>query len=65
MIAIDLSRQQQNGDEPKANQQINFTENLDPDGNSIKFFITEEARGNFWKFSEETEKVLEIYFTLM
>ena len=38
MIAIDLNRQQQNGDEPKANQQINFTENLDPDGNTIKIF---------------------------
>ena len=38
MIAIDLSRQQQNDDEPKANQQTNFTENLDPDGNTIKIF---------------------------
>ena len=49
MIAIDLSRQQQNGDEPKANQQINFTENLDPDGNTIKIF-------HYWR-----SKFLEIF----
>ena len=40
MIAIDLSKQQTPDADPRAIQQINFTENLDRDGNTTMFFIT-------------------------
>ena len=40
MIAIDLSKQQALDADPRAIQQINFTENLDRDGNTTMFFIT-------------------------
>ena len=44
MIAIDLSKQQVLDADPKAIQQINFPENLDRGGNTIMFFIIEEAK---------------------
>ena len=44
MIAIDLSKQQVFDTDPRAIQQINFTANLDRDGNITMFFITEEAK---------------------
>ena len=44
MIAIDLSKQQVLDADPKAIQQINFTENLDRAGNTIMFFIIEKAK---------------------
>ena len=31
-------------------QQINFTENLDPDGNTQIFFVNEEATKNSFRF---------------
>ena len=43
VIAIDLSKQQALDADPKAIQQINFTENLDRDGNTRFYFILEEA----------------------
>ena len=43
MIAIDLRRQQVLDADPKAIQQINFTANLDQDGNTAMFFIIEET----------------------
>ena len=39
MIAVDLSKQQAFDANPKAIQQINFTGNLDEDGNISMFFI--------------------------
>ena len=39
-MAIDLSKQQALDADPKAIQQINFTENLDQAGNKTMFFIT-------------------------
>ena len=38
MIAIDLHKQQALDADPKAIQQINFTGNLDQEGNQFRFF---------------------------
>ena len=38
LIAIDLSKQQELDADPRAIQQINFTANLDRDGNTTMFF---------------------------
>ena len=40
VIAIDLNKQQEVNANPKAIQQINFTVNLDRDGNTTMSFIT-------------------------
>ena len=58
MIAADLSKQQALYGDPRANQQINFTANLDRAGNRRIYFILEEARENRLDFSQETVKVL-------
>ena len=44
MTAVDLSKQQALDADPRAIQQINFTANLDRDGNTTTFFIIEEAK---------------------
>ena len=41
MIAIDLSKQQELDSDSKAMQQINFTVNLEKDGNTTMFPIIE------------------------
>ena len=58
MIAIDLSKQQKLDAGPRAIQQIIFTANLDREGNTTMFFITEEAKEIFLHFSQGTVKVL-------
>ena len=58
MIAIDLSKQQALHADPRAIQQINFTGNLDRDGNTIMFFTIEEAKETVFEFSQGTVKVL-------
>ena len=58
MVAIDLSKQKELDVDPKAIQQISFKGNLDRNGNTTIFFITEEAKGNILDFSQETVKVL-------
>ena len=58
MIAIDLSRQNELDVDPRAIQQINFTANLDRAGNTIIFFIIEEAKKTVFEFSQCTVKVL-------
>ena len=58
MIAIDLSKQQALDADPRAVQQINFTANLDRDGNTTMFFITEEPKETVFDFSQGTAKVL-------
>ena len=50
MIAIDLSKQQPHGTDPKAAQQMNFTGNLDKAEGAAMLFINEEAKGNIWDF---------------
>ena len=44
--------------DPRAIQQINFTANLDRDGNATIFFIIEEAKETIFEFSQGTIKVL-------
>ena len=58
MIAIDLSKQQELDADPRAIQEINFTANLDRDGNTTMFFIIEEAKETVLDFSQGTVKVL-------
>ena len=55
MIAIDLIKQQAFDADPKAVQQINFTENLAQV--ATIFFITEEAKETVLDFSQGTVKV--------
>ena len=50
MIAIDLSKQQPLGTDPKAAQQMNFTGNLDKVESAVMLFINEEAKGNILDF---------------
>ena len=58
MIAVDLSKQKVLDADPKAIQQINFTANLDRNGNTRIYFILEEAKKTILDFSEGTVKVL-------
>ena len=44
MIAVDLSKQQAFDADPRANQEINFTANLDRACNTRIYFILEEAK---------------------
>ena len=44
IIAIDVSKQQVLDADPKPIQQINFTANLDRNGNTRFYFILEEAK---------------------
>ena len=58
MIAIDLSKQQTLDADQRAIQQINFTANLNRQGNTTMFFIIEEAKETVLDFSQRTVKVL-------
>ena len=58
MIAINLSKQQALDADPRAIQQINFTANLDKEGNTTMFFIFEEVKETVLDFSQGTVKVL-------
>ena len=58
MIAIDLSKHQVLDADPKAIQQINFTTNLNREGNTRFCFILEEAKETVFEFSQGTAKVL-------
>ena len=58
IIAIDLNKQQALDADPKAIKQINFTTNLDREGNTRFYFILEEAKETFFEFSQETIKFL-------
>ena len=58
MIAIDLSKQEALDADPKAVQQINFTENLDRTGNTRILFILEKAKETVLYFSQGTVIVL-------
>ena len=58
MIAIDLSRQNELDADPRAIQQINFTDNLDRAGNTTIFVIIEEDKERVFEFSQGNPKVL-------
>ena len=53
MIAIDVSKQQALEADPRAIQQINFTADLDRDGNTTMFFTIEQAKELFLYFHKE------------
>ena len=57
MIAVDLSKQQVLDADPRAIQQINFTANLDRDGNTRIYFIPKKAKETILDFSQGTVKV--------
>ena len=50
MIAIDLSKQQVIDAGPRKIQQINFTADLDRDGNITIFFIIEKEKKTVFEF---------------
>ena len=58
MIVIDLSKQQGLDADPRAIQQIDFTANLDRDGNTRFYFILEEVKETIFEFSQGSVKVL-------
>ena len=58
MIAIGLNKQQALDADPRAIQQINFSENLNRNGDMTMFFIIEEAKETVLNFSQGTVKVL-------
>ena len=58
IIALDLSKQQALDADPKAMQQINFTENLDQAACAKLFFIIEEAKETILDFLQGIVKVL-------
>ena len=58
MIAVDLNKQQALNTDPKAIQQINFTANLDREGNTRFCFILEEAKETVFEFSQGAVKIL-------
>ena len=65
MIAIDLSKQQALDADPKAIQQISFTENLDWAENTTIFFVIDDAKETKLNFSDGTLRVLRFYFVLI
>ena len=58
MITIDLSKQQALDTDPREIQQINFTENLDRDGNTTMLFTIEKAKETAFEFSQGLINVL-------
>ena len=58
MIAIDLSKQQVLDADPTKIQQINFTANLDRDGNTTMFFIIVQEKETIFQFSQRIVKIL-------
>ena len=58
MTAVDLSRQNEFNADPRAIQQINFTEKLYRAGNTTIFFSIEEAKETVFEFSQVSVKVL-------
>ena len=60
MIGLDLSKQKALDADPRANQQINFTANLDRARNIRIYFILKEAKNTKLHFSQGTVTVLQI-----
>ena len=58
MIAVGLNRQQALDADPRAIQQINFTANLDREGNTRIYFILVESKETKLNFAQGTVKVL-------
>ena len=65
LFAIELSKQQALDVDRTAMQQIYFTENLGPKGNTTIFFILEKVKETVLDFSHGTMRVLLTYFDLI
>ena len=65
MMAVDLSKQQALDADPRSNQQINFTANLDRAGNTRICFLLEESKETILDFSQGTVKVLQICYRII
>ena len=65
MIAIDLRKKQAVDADSKAIQQINFTGNLNSGGQTVMFFIIEEAKETVLDFWKGTVRVLSFCFALI
>ena len=59
-FTTDLGKRQALDADPRAIQKINFTANLDTDGNAEMFFITEEEKETVLNFSQGTAKVFKM-----
>ena len=55
---LDLSKQQALDADPRAIQPVNYTANLDRDGNTRFYSILEELKETVFEFSQGTVKVL-------
>ena len=64
-LVIDLSKQQPLDADLNATKKVNFTRNLDRQGNTKSFLIIEEAKETILEFSQRTVKGLQIYFALI
>ena len=64
MTAIDSSKQLAFDADPKAIQQIYFTESLKWDNAAMMFLIIEETKETVLDFSQGTVEVLQFYFVL-
>ena len=62
IIQINLSKQPALVADPRTIQQINFKANLDRAGNTTVFSIIEEAKETVLDFSQETVKILLMYY---
>ena len=58
LIAIDLSRKEALDTDPRAIQQVNFTENLDRAEGAWMVFILEKVKKGILDFSQGTVKLL-------
>ena len=65
MITIDWNKQKKFDVDPEAIQPINFTGNIDRARKATMFFIIEEVKEATLDFSQETVRVLRIYFILI
>ena len=66
MIAIALSKHQTLDADPKATQQINFTENLNQsedvnNNNTRMFFIIEDAKESFRFFTKNCKRIVILF----
>ena len=59
---MDSNEQQALDADLKTIQQINFSGNLDEDGNTTIFFVIKEAKETSLGFSQVTVSLLKIYF---
>ena len=65
LVTIDLNKQQKLDGDPKAIQQISFTDKVSRVESATTFFITEEAKETALNFLKGTVKLLWFYFVLI